>query len=387
MLKSMIHNQRNKQFTTKITNIVSLRKLFSVLAILVLLLSPIMVYTQSSADEYDEKINALTQQNEKKSDSLNQLGSQADSLEEAISKLQKQINALQSQISDNKSKIANLENEIRKAKKELAEQKDLLGENIRQMYLEGDISTLEMLASSKDLSEFVDKQQYRNSVQSKITDTLEKINTLKDKLSNQKVALDNTVKDLEARQSTIDDKKSEQNAILSLNQAQQSNLNSQIKNNSKKIAQLRAEQAAANAVLFGGNVPTGSAANCGGYPAVWCHAPIDSIIDTWGMYNRECVSYTAWKVWSVGKHMPYWGGRGNANQWDDNARAAGIPVNNNPNGVGVVAISNSGYYGHSMYVEHVYGDGTILVSQYNAGWDGYYSTARISTAGLVFIHF
>lgn len=383
----MIHNQRNKKLTTKKTSKVSIRKLFSVLAILVLLLSPIMVYTQSSADEYDEKINALTQQNEKKSDSLNQLGSQADSLEEAISKLQKQINALQSQISDNKSKIANLENEIRKAKKELAEQKDLLGENIRQMYLEGDISTLEMLASSKDLSEFVDKQQYRNSVQSKITDTLEKINTLKDKLSNQKVALDNTVKDLEARQSTIDDKKSEQNAILSLNQAQQSNLNSQIKNNSKKIAQLRAEQAAANAVLFGGNVPTGSAANCGGYPAVWCHAPIDSIIDTWGMYNRECVSYTAWKVWSVGKHMPYWGGRGNANQWDDNARAAGIPVNNNPNGVGVVAISNSGYYGHSMYVEHVYGDGTILVSQYNAGWDGYYSTARISTAGLVFIHF
>lgn len=387
MLKSMIHNQRNKKLTTKKTSKVSIRKLFSVLAILVLLLSPIMVYTQSSADEYDEKINALTQQNEKKSDSLNQLGSQADSLEEAISKLQKQINALQSQISDNKSKIANLENEIRKAKKELAEQKDLLGENIRQMYLEGYISTLEMLASSKDLSEFVDKQQYRNSVQSKITDTLEKINTLKDKLSNQKVALDNTVKDLEARQSTIDDKKSEQNAILSLNQAQQSNLNSQIKNNSKKIAQLRAEQAAANAVLFGGNVPTGSAANCGGYPAVWCHAPIDSIIDTWGMYNRECVSYTAWKVWSVGKHMPYWGGRGNANQWDDNARAAGIPVNNNPNGVGVVAISNSGYYGHSMYVEHVYGDGTILVSQYNAGWDGYYSTARISTAGLVFIHF
>lgn len=383
----MIHNQRNKKLTTKKTSKVSIRKLFSVLAILVLLLSPIMVYTQSSADEYDEKINALTQQNEKKSDSLNQLGSQADSLEEAISKLQKQINALQSQISDNKSKIANLENEIRKAKKELAEQKDLLGENIRQMYLEGYISTLEMLASSKDLSEFVDKQQYRNSVQSKITDTLEKINTLKDKLSNQKVALDNTVKDLEARQSTIDDKKSEQNAILSLNQAQQSNLNSQIKNNSKKIAQLRAEQAAANAVLFGGNVPTGSAANCGGYPAVWCHAPIDSIIDTWGMYNRECVSYTAWKVWSVGKHMPYWGGRGNANQWDDNARAAGIPVNNNPNGVGVVAISNSGYYGHSMYVEHVYGDGTILVSQYNAGWDGYYSTARISTAGLVFIHF
>ena len=108
--------------------------------------------------------------------------------------------------------------------------------------------------------------------------------------------------------------------------------------------------------------------------------------DNWGMYNRECVSYTAFRVAASGRHMPYWGGSGNANQWDDNARAAGIPVDGNPR-VGDVAISNAGYYGHAMYVEAVHGDGTISISQYNADWRGTYSTNRISIGSLVFIHF
>lgn len=84
--------------------------------------------------------------------------------------------------------------------------------------------------------------------------------------------------------------------------------------------------------------------------------------------------------------MPYWSGRGHANQWDDNARAAGIPVAGNPR-VGDIAVSNAGYYGHTMYVEAVYDDGTIYVSQYNAGWNGRDSEARISVSNLVFIHF
>jgi surface antigen len=64
----------------------------------------------------------------------------------------------------------------------------------------------------------------------------------------------------------------------------------------------------------------------------------------------------------------------------------GIPVDGNPR-VGDVAISMSGYYGHAMYVEAVYNDGTIYVSQYNYGVAGEYSEMRISSAGLRFIHF
>lgn len=387
MLQKTQKHMKQKSNYPKTRSFIRSSKYIALFVVIVVMAVSSSRITTVFADQFDEKIEKLSEQNDKASSNLEQLGSEASDLQDAIAKLQKQINTLQAQITDTQSKIDNLEKDIRQAQKELDKQRDLLGQNIRAMYVEGEISTIEMLASSKDLSEFVDKQQYRNSVQSKIKETLDKVNELKNELKDKKDLLAANVKDLQTRQASISESKSEQDSLLGLNENQQNQLNSKIKKTNAEISKLRAQQAAANAVLFGGNVPTGSAANCGGYPRAWCHAPQDSIIDTWGMYNRECVSYTAWKVWSVGKHMPYWGGVGNANQWDENARAAGLPVNSNPNGIGVVAISNSGYYGHAMYVEHVYGDGTIFVSQYNAGLNGYYSTARISTAGLVFIHF
>ena len=130
---------------------------------------------------------------------------------------------------------------------------------------------------------------------------------------------------------------------------------------------------------------TSIAQETGGYP--WADVPFpNSMPDPWGMYKRQDVSYTAWKIDSTGRLMPYWGGRGNASQWPGVARAAGIPVDFIPQ-VGDVAISSAGYYGHAMYVEEIIDSTKIKVSQYNAKLDGNYSTAVVSITGLQFIHF
>lgn len=343
------------------------------------------------ADQFDEQINALRAANNENQATANQLQAQADSYQGQINALQGQINTLQTSINANKDKQTDIQNQISAAEAELARQKKVLGDNIRQMYLEGQISTLEMLASSKDLSEFVDKQQYRNSVQSKIQDTLAKITDLKHQLSAQKEEVEKLLKDQETMQGTLASQRNQQNALLSFTEGQKETYTQTIKANNTQIAALRAQQAAANARLFSGaNVVLGSAcdtAHGDTYPSPWCSAGQDSMIDSWGMYNRECVSYTAWKVHESGRHMPYWGGIGNANQWDDNARAAGIPVDGSPR-AGDVAIKNSMPYGHAMYVESVNGNGTINISQYNSNLNGQFSRAyNVSTSGLVFIHF
>ena len=261
------------------------------------------------------------------------------------------------------------------------------------MYLEGQVSTLEMLASSKDLSEFVDKQQYRNSVQAKIKTTVDTITALKQQLKDQKLSVEQTLSDQTTLQNQLDSQRAEQARILSLNQSEQSALNQQIRQNSQAVAALRAEQAAANARLFSGaNIILGTAcdtAHGDTYPSPWCSSAQDSMLDSWGMFNRECVSYTAWRVSESGRYMPPWGwqGLGNANQWDDDAIASGIPVDSRPR-AGDVAIKNSMPYGHAMYVESVNGDGTINISQYNASLDGRFSLAyNVQASGLVFIHF
>jgi surface antigen len=208
---------------------------------------------------------------------------------------------------------------------------------------------------------------------------------LQAQLQAQKAELDVLIASQRQQNDQLGAARAQQQNMLSYNEGQQAAYNNQISANSGRIAELRRAQIAANARFTGGSA--GSGVNCGGgYPGKWCNIPQDSVIDDWGMYNRECVSYTAFKVDVSGRYMPYWGGVGNANQWDDNARRAGIPVDGNPQ-AGDVAISNSGYYGHAMYVESVNGNGTINISQYNAALNGRYSTNTISPGGLVFIHF
>lgn len=338
------------------------------------------------ADQFEEQINALNAQSAVTRGSLDQLGAEAASLQDTINRLQAEITTLQQQITANQVQRDATIAKIVEAEAELERQKELLGENIKAMYLEGQISTLEMLASSKDLSEFVDREQYRNTVKSKIKSTLDRINALKIELDEQKRTLEKLIADQQAIQSKLSAQQAEQNRLLSLNQAQQADLDAQIKANNAKVADLKRQQQAAIAAAarrYGVGIQPSS--GNGGYPAIWANAPQDSLVDSWGMYNRECVSYTAFKVANSGRYMPYWGGVGNAYEWPGNARRAGIPVDSTPR-VGSVAYMDIGYYGHVMYVEAVYGDGRILVSQYN--WSpGAYSEMVIPSSGLLFIHF
>lgn len=345
------------------------------------------------ADQFDEQIKQLQADNSVKQQNVNQLQVQADSYQGEINRLQTEIDGVRALIRENEAKRDDLQRQITAAEEDLARKKVLLAENMKAVYVEGQISTFEMLASSKDLSEFLDQQQYRETIQQKIKDILDTINALKAQLKEQKTQVEQLLADQQAMNARLGAAQAEQSNLLAYTQDQKNQFEAAIKVNKANIAELRRQQIIANARFSGGTPGTGPACG-GGYPGsapgpwgAWgCDYPKDHSIDTWGMYNRECVSYAAFKVAASGRHMPYWGGRGNANQWDENARAAGIAVDGNPR-VGDIAQSNAGFYGHVMYVEHVYGDGTILISQYNVNLDGRYSEKRIPASGLNFIHF
>jgi len=151
----------------------------------------------------------------------------------------------------------------------------------------------------------------------------------------------------------------------------------------QEIAKLQAAQLVANRDLDG--VVVAGDPSHGGYPAKWDDASQDSMLDSWGMYNRECVSYAAWKVYQTYGYMPYWGGEGNANQWVDDAIRAGIPTSSTPK-VHSVAIWMHGYYGHAMWVEQVSGN-MVYVSQYNYNLNGRYSEMWVNGNQFTYIYF
>lgn len=391
-----LHNAYARMYITMVHHkhhsIKKTPKLSPLLAASAFVVSAIVMPVAVRADQFEQMIKERQAAQAQAQGQANALGAQANDVQSQINDLQNQIASIQAQIDTNTAKQNELTAQIEAAQKKLEEQKTLLSANIRSMYIESDITPLEMIASSKNISDFVEKQEYRNRIKDNISNTMDEIERLKKQLDDQKKEITRILDEQKSLRGSLDQKNAEASAKLGSINQDKAGFDGQVQALSKEIASLRAQQRAANAQFIGS---AGAGVNCGGgYPGHatssfgrWgCNYALDAGVDNWGMYNRQCVSYTAFKVAQSGRNMPYWGGRGNAKNWPTNARGAGIPVDGNPR-AGDVAISTAGFYGHAMYVEAVLGNGKILISQYNAAWDGRYSEAVINAGGLQFIHF
>ena len=360
----------------KLQNMVSSRPLTLIgVSVLVLLLGiGTIPHFKTEALSIQEQISALEAENAQNKRAVSDLQSQATSYQDAITKLQAQIDTLQGQINANTAEQQRLQGEITTAEAELSKQKKVLGENIKTMYLEGQISTLEMLASSKNLSDFVDKQQYRNSVQSKIKATLEKITKLKFELTAKKESVEALLKEQQGQQDQLSSSRSEQASLLAYNESQQADFNAKTRDNQGKIDALIASQRRANFNPDGGYYFLRFRGAVNGfspdsYPyknAGFGMSPGPGCVDNdgpdaWGYCTRQCVSYAAWAVLASGRTPPMY--YGNARDWVSAAYSRGVTVSRTPQ-AGDVAISTAGYWGHAMYVESVSGS-TFTTSEYN----------------------
>lgn len=367
-------------------------KVYSVLAIGVLVatlaIGPNLNLARAASLE--EQIKALEAQRGQDQSSSANLGAQATGIQGQINDIQNQIVAIQVKIDTNTARQTELNQQIEAAQKKLEEQKDLLSANIRSMYIEGDISPLEMIASSKNLSDFMDKQEYRDRIKDSISNTMDEIERLKKQLDEQKQEVTAIINEQTSLKGTLAQKEGEASAKLAATNQEKAGFDSAIKQKTAQLADLRAQQRAANrGSSGGGGTIVASGSGGGGYPynnvsyPCWGGA---GCVDPWGLYKRECVSYTAFKVQQAGKRMPYFGGRGNAKEWPSTAASFGISSGSEPREKSV-AISYAGPYGHSMWVEQVLPGGRIKVSEYNYGVDGRYTERIIPSAGLTYIYF
>lgn len=365
---------------------------------IVLVAAIVMLFAASCAPQIvganptlQDQVRALQQENAANRSVLSDLMQVATSYQNAIDQLQGQINQLQRQINDSEAQKASLEQQIADLKVELARQKNVLGENIKAMYVGDTMSTIEMLAVSKNLSEFVDKSAYRNAIQRKVQDTLVSINKLQDELSAKVKQIELLLASLQSQRAQVSSAKTEQAKLLAMNQSQQAEFNAKTVANQAKINQLNAQiaaQASANNIRpdggyyfirFPGNA---NAFDPGDYPYINAGFNMSTApgcgnvgppygerdaTDRWGYCTRQCVSYAAWAVEASGRNAPM--NYGSAKNWINKAPASYI--HRTPE-AGDVAISTSGTWGHAMYVEAVNGN-SMTVSQYNQQLTGRFS--------------
>ena len=331
--------------------------------------APVYVLRNAHADDFDAQIAAIQRKIDQYQDEATRLAGEADTLKSRIAILDAQQATLQAQIDKSENQRKQLVQQIKETEIKIAENRDALGETVADIYIGDGVSPLEMFASSDTIGDFIDKQEYRSSIQDNLVSTITEIETLKKELEQQKIDVERVIEDQKNQRAALAAKRAERSQLLAETQGRESEYRSMISEGKSKQSELRAQQqaaiAAALAAAGGGGSAVAGDPSRGGYPSNLANAPYGSmIVDPWGMYNRECVSYTAWKVYQKNGYMPYWGGKGHAYQWPANADAAGIPRGSVPR-PGSVGILYGGPYGHTVWVESVNADGTINISQYN----------------------
>ena len=369
-----------KRSTTPVSKTLVRGSLLAI-AILMVASAPIaFLGMPAEARDYAAEIQAVQNQINQFNAEAARLSNEADTLQNKVAQLNSQKLAMQAEVDLSQAELDRLIAEIAKNEKEIARSQKALGKTMADMYVDDDISPLEMLASSSDIADYVDKQTLRSTHQVSLSTTIAKIKTLKEKNEKDKVSVNATLEDLTSKRNALAATQAEQQSLLDNTLGQEAayqKLSAEGQAKRRELERLQQIEIARRYAGSGGTAVAGDPGR-GGYPNNLANSNYYSpVVDPWGMYSRQCVSYTAWKVYQKNGYMPYWGGVGNANQWPSNADRAGIPRGSTPR-AGSVGVIMSGQYGHVVWVESVNGDGTINISQYNelnaggSGW-GHYS--------------
>lgn len=387
-----------RRSTTPSSKSFKTRALLVLVAFMVAVATPLAYSQQANADEFDERIAALQRQIDSYQSAAQELGAKADTLQRKLDGIKNEIAQLQTQIDLNQAKYEQLVVKIKETEKEIADNRDALGEVIANLAIEGDITPLEMLASAKNISDYVDKQTYQSSMRDELKSTISRINDLKDQLEKQKIQTETALENQKRARSALDSKRAEQQQLVNETRGQEAAYQSlKKKTQAQQQEVMEAQQAAIRAATASNGGVKFVGGGSGGYPWGPGNCPMMGMFSTggadgnggdgWGYGCRQCASYAAWKIGQRTGIIPT--NLGNANNFPSSLSHRPQGYTAKANSVGVIM---AGEYGHVVWVESgPDAEGYITVSQYNAnygdGW-GNFSRVRVHQSSYdVYIYF
>lgn len=371
----------------------------SVVAVTNLLPTPnVDAVTQQDLNNIRDELNKIRNKINAYEAQAKKLAAQANTLASKIASLKADENVLVAEIELNQAEHDKLVGEIEALEIRINANSETIGYILTQYYYNDEITPIERLASAENFSSFVDEEARLEDLSEIASDTITENKELKAETEKKRAEVKRKLEDLKQKKADLAAKRAEQQRLWSETKGQEAayqNMKSAANSEKEKLEaeqqRILRELAAQNGAsgMTPGDPNKGSYPYSGECPAAKYNGTQRG--DRWGMYTCECVSYAAWRVSSSYGNMPYWGGRGNANQWYWNARNAGIPTGSTPK-VGSVGVTSSGPYGHVVWVEAVSGN-RVYVSQYNyaiaaIGYKkGEYSEMWVSASMFNYIYF
>lgn len=229
-------------------------KLIAILTVIVVLLN--LLSTSYAASSFTSKKNELNKKIQETKENLNDINNQKKESQDKVNDLSGQINSYESQISSLESEIASKTKEANEMQKKLdeleqerAKNQSLLDERLITLYEAGEVSYLDMLLSSSDLTEFISSYYMIETLTAADKELIQKLENDKKEIAEIQEKINASLNEIETKKTELESVKKELNKAKNKEETkveelteQSHDLESDVKAYEKKMKELDAKE-------------------------------------------------------------------------------------------------------------------------------------------------
>jgi len=175
----------------------------------------------TTESELKSNVDAINEQLETGEAKLASLESQVDSLQNKLAILATQITQINAQIKKTELELEDLSIQLDKAEAEETRQKGILADNLRNLYINGNVSTLDLILASEDFSDFVNQQEYLDKLKNSVTSSTQKVVELKKQIAADKQKQEDLLAKQQSQKKDLRDNQTAQQELLDKTKGQE----------------------------------------------------------------------------------------------------------------------------------------------------------------------
>lgn len=338
----------------------------------------------NTREQCSTKIRAAQAEKDRFEKEAQALRAQANSLSNELAVINLEKEAIQSQVNLNQAKYNELTIQIADIEKKIALNRDALGDTLADIQVGDQITPIEMLFGSSNISEYLDLQESRHTVREDLTAKITEIKQLKAQAEKDREEIKVILEDQKNQNALMANRQAEQNRLIAETEGNEARYTSMVHDLQRAISENQRQLDSLPRPGANSGITAGTSATTA-YP--YKNETNFYAADPWGYYKRQCVSYVAWHL--AADNASGAGNTGFAylgharNWWNQGKRVAASEVRKGD----VIVLLGTSIYGHVMYVEGV-NNGIISFTDYN-GYGGKLSpgsgtvTAEKATNGAI----